>query len=329
VSAGRQPILGLFFIALLLGLGRGAAQAPAARGAAAQHIDRAQLMRDVATLSGPDFEGRGTGTRGALRARTWIDERFRATGLIPTGGDGYLQAFRVTSRNVRHILPGGRPFLTQLDAANVVGRLTGRDPRARVIVVTAHYDSFGVRDGVVYPGADDNASGVAVLLAAARHFKAMPPRHPMMFAALDAEEAGLLGAKTLVGSALLPRGQAALNVNLDMVARNAANEIFAAGTHHSPWLRPILLDVQTRAAVQIRFGHDRPTAARDGRDDWTHSSDHAAFHDAEIPFVYFGVEDHPDYHQPTDTSDRIDPRFFGDVANMIVEAIRTFDGALP
>ena len=314
---------------LLLGLRPGAVQTPAVRTEAARHVDRAPLMRDVATLAGSAFEGRGTGTPGGLRARIWIAEQFGAITLIGAGSDGYFQPFTVASRNARNILPGGQPFQTQLAAANVVGRLPGRDPRARVLVVTAHYDHLGVRDGAMYPGADDNASGVAVLLAAARHFKASPPRHPMVFAALDAEEIGLQGAQTLVGSALLPRGRVALNINLDMIARNPANEIYAVGTYHAPWLTPMLLDVQKRTPVRIRFGHDRPEGGGSTLEDWTQSSDHAAFHDAGIPFVYFGVEDHPDYHKPTDTVDRIDPRFFGDAADLVVEAIRTFDVALP
>jgi hypothetical protein len=315
--------------ALLLGPGYGAAQGPAVRAEAARHVDRAQLMRDVATLASRDFEGRGTGTAGGRRARAWIADQFRAIGLLPGGTDGYVQPFTVTSRNLRNILPGGEPFETRFAAANVVGRLTGRDPRARIVVVTAHYDHLGVRDGVAYPGADDNASGVAVTLAAARYFKSRAPRHTIVFAALDAEEVGLHGAKTLVGSAALPRGQVALNVNLDMVARNGTNEIYAAGTYHTPSLMPILMDVQHRTPVRIRFGHDRPDNAGNTLEDWTQSSDHGAFHDAGIPFVYFGVEDHPDYHKPTDTVDRIEPSFFGDAADTIVEAIRMFDVRLP
>ena len=114
-------------------------------------------------------------------------------------------------------------------------------------------------------------------------------------------------------------------VNLDMVSRSTANEIFAAGTYHTPWLAPLLEDVQRRAGVRIRFGHDRPASLASGLDDWTHSSDHGPFHDAGVPFVYFGVEDHGDYHKPSDTAERIDPRFFGDTAEMIVDAVRTFD----
>jgi hypothetical protein len=68
---------------------------------------------------------------------------------------------------------------------------------------------------------------------------------------------------------------------------------------------------------------------RAGRvEDWTDQSDHKIFHDAGIPFVYFGVEDHADYHRPTDTAERIDETFFGDVADLIVEAVIALDRGL-
>jgi hypothetical protein len=93
-------------------------------------------------------------------------------------------------------------------------------------------------------------------------------------------------------------------------------------------LKPILDDVQTRAAVKMLFGHDRPAPFSGGLDDWTGQSDHGEFHKAGIPFIYFGVEDHPDYHKPTDTAEKIEPRFFGDVADMVIEALRTFDARI-
>ncbi|OFW06239.1 MAG: hypothetical protein A3I61_18375 [Acidobacteria bacterium RIFCSPLOWO2_02_FULL_68_18] len=306
-----------------------AAQAPTPPAAPARHVDRDLLMSDVGTLGAAAFEGRSTGTPGGLRARQWIVEQFRNVGLQPAQTGGYLQPFTATARDLRAILPGGRPFRSTHAGANVVGRLPGRDPDGGIIAVTAHYDHLGVRDGVVYPGADDNASGIAVLLAAARYFGRNSARHGLVFAALDAEELGLRGARALLGSAWFPRDRVVLNVNLDMVSRNDRNELYAAGPYHSPWQTPILLDVQGRAAVRLLFGHDRPESRSRGLDDWTHSSDHAAFHEARIPFVYFGVEDHPDYHKPTDTADRIDPRFFGDAADTIVEALRTFDARLP
>jgi hypothetical protein len=109
-----------------------------------------------------------------------------------------------------------------------------------------------------------------------------------------------------------------------MLARSNRNEIYAAGTYHYPWITPVLQDVQTRAAVTLRFGHDRPGT---GDDDWTLQSDHGVFHRAGVPFVYFGVEDHPDYHRPSDTADKIDPAFFRNVVTMLDDAVRRLDAA--
>ena len=303
-------------VALLLQFPLGAQTAPA------RHVDRARLMRELAVLASPEFEGRRTGTAGSIKARQWIVAQFRAAGLAPAGVSEYLQPFTFSTTDRRALLPGGRPFRTDYSAANVIGRLAGREPRARTLVVTAHYDHLGVRNGVLYPGADDNASGVVTLLAAARYLGANPPRHPMMFAALDGEEQGQHGARALLDSSLVERNAIAMNVNLDMVSRSDRREIYAAGTSFAPWLVPMLEDVQTGSAVKILFGHDRPGG---DLEDWTRSSDHGPFHDARIAWVYFGVEDHPDYHQPTDTSGRVDAGFFGDAADMIIEALRALD----
>jgi len=296
--------------------------------AALRFVDASQLMHEVAILASPQMEGRATGTPGGLRARRWITDRFAEIGLAPLDAAGHVRPFVVQQREVRAILPGGRPFRRAVEGANVVGRVAGREPGAAAIVVTAHYDHLGVRDGRVYPGADDNASGVAVLLAAARHFVARPPRRTLIVAALDAEELGLHGARALLRSPGMARDAIALNINLDMLSRSAAREIYAAGAYHTPWLAPILGELQPRGAVTLLLGHDRPPRLGGGLEDWTHESDHAPFHDAHVPFVYFGVEDHPDYHRPTDTAGRIDPAFFGAVADMVIDAIQAFDARL-
>jgi Zn-dependent M28 family amino/carboxypeptidase len=278
-------------------------------------VDRGQLMQDVRTLSAPSFEGRAAGSPGGVRAREWIVGRFKENGVRPGTAGGYLQPFTFTA---------GR---NRVMAANVIGRLG--EPRGdKALLITAHYDHLGIRNGVLYPGADDNASGVAALLAAAKHFAAHPPRHEMVFVATDAEEIGLRGARALLDMKLIAPRQIALLVNLDMVSKNSADEIYAAGTAYSPWLRPLLTEVGARSSVKLRFGHDRPPATANGPDDWTQESDHGPFHAAGTPFVYFGVEDHPDYHKPSDTADRIDPGFFGDVADLIVDALTTFDAAI-
>jgi hypothetical protein len=319
--SGRSAPLFTLLLALVV-TGCSQADRPAAAPAPAQAASPAatdptlesELMAVVNELASPGYEGRRSGTEGGRRARVYVENAFREIGLEPAGTNGYLQPFR---------------FKTTDDAANVLGRIPGTDPAAKAIVITAHYDHDGIKDGQIYPGADDNASGVAALLAIARRVKASPLRHPVIVAALDAEEEGLQGAKAFVAAPPLPIDRIALNMNFDMLSRNDTNEIYAAGTYHYPALRPILERVAQRSAVTLRFGHDRPKPPAGGPEDWTTESDHAEFHKVRIPFVYFGVEDHPDYHKPTDTADKIDPKFFGGVVRMLLDAVRTLDGAIP
>ena len=197
----------------------------------------------------------------------------------------------------------------------------GKDPKLPYFVVSAHYDHLGIRDGVVYPGADDNASGVAVILEVAAYCQKNPFRRSIVFAAFDAEEGGLNGARVFVATPPVPKERIALNVNLDMVSRSDKREIFIAGTYHTPALKAPLEEVARRAPITVLFGHDRPKAIAGGVDDWTNQSDHGPFHAAKIPFVYFGVEDHADYHKPTDTADKINRGFFVDVAETILDAM--------
>jgi Zn-dependent M28 family amino/carboxypeptidase len=317
----RFLIAGLFAAIATL-----SAQAPA-------RVDVDRLMMAVRTLASPLMEGRRSGTAGGRLARQYVRDAFADIGLQPAGaGDrakpsGYEQRFSFTSSGFHSPATKGSAPIRVEDAANVVGRIAGHERSSRVIVVSAHYDHDGVVNGTLYPGADDNASGVAALLECARYLRAHPPRHTFLFAAFDAEELGLQGARAFVRMPPVPLTSILLDINFDMVSRNDRHEIYAAGTAHYPSLKPILEDVQRRAAVKLLFGHDGPSAAHQ-TDDWTMESDHGVFHEAHVPFVYFGVEDHPDYHQPTDTPDKIDPAFFGRVVEMLLDAVVTFDQRL-
>lgn len=287
--------------------------------AASLRIDSERLMSTVTTLADPKFEGRAAGSPGGIAARAWILERYKAIGLQPVSGS-YVFPFKFQ-----------RKSMTGLDGegANVLGMCVGKDITLPMFVVSAHYDHLGVRDGVVYPGADDNASGVAVILELAAYCQRNRFRRSIVFAAFDAEEGGLNGARVFVATPPMPKERIALNVNLDMVSRSDTREIFVAGTYHTPSLKPPLEDVAKRAPITVLFGHDRPKALAGGVDDWTNQSDHGPFHAAKIPFVYFGVEDHPDYHKPTDTADKINRGFFVDVAETILSALLRLDVSPP
>lgn len=277
-------------------------------------IDSARLMHDIGVLAHDSMEGRLVGTPGNARARLFLERSFRDHGLEPIGGTTYLHPFTFTRRD------------TSITGVNVVGAVTGTEQPARYIVITAHYDHVGTRDGEIYNGADDNASGTAALLAMADYFAHNRPRHSIIFAALDAEEGGLRGARAFVESPPVPLTSIVLNVNMDMVGRNDAGELYVAGTHHYPQLLPFIEQTAGTAEVKLIPGHDRPSA--NASDDWTTASDHAAFHRAGIPFLYFGVEDHADYHRPTDEIGGIQPGFYARAVRTVLSAVLVLDTSL-
>ena len=278
-------------------------------------------MQAVQTLAAADMAGRQTGTPGNAKARSWIVEQFRAAGLQPLSGQTFEMPFSF-ERGGNAQAPA-----TQMQGVNIAGICRGSGAKDNgALVLTAHYDHLGIRDGATYFGADDNASGTAVLLALARHCQRSPWLHDAIFVAFDAEEMGLQGARAFVKAIPIPSNRTmAINLNFDMVARGDKNELYIAGTSHRPALKPILEPVATRAKIKVLFGHD----SGGGHNDWTTQSDHGAFHQAGIPFLYFGVEDHPDYHKPTDTADKINGAFFLQAALTILDAVTTIDRALP
>ena len=289
----------------------------------AQPLSAQELMDTVKLLASPDLEGRRMGTPGNAKARAWIVEQFKKANLSPLGGSLEIP-FTFTRNGV------------ESKGVNVVGVCRGTGSKTAeakssdpLMVISAHYDHLGVREGLTYHGADDNASGVAVVLALARHCQRTPWAHDVVFVAFDAEEQGLQGARAFVAAPPVAKERIALNVNLDMVSRSATNELYLAGTYHRPALKPLLEPVAARSQIKLLFGHDKPKDQSGGVDDWTLQSDHGAFHAAGIPFVYFGVEDHPDYHRPTDTADKIDPVFFSRVAQTILDAVTVLDPAIP
>jgi glutamate carboxypeptidase len=298
--------------AVLLYLAAAAAFAQSARPLENGRVDAARLMRDVETLSAPEMEGRLTGSAGNKRAQAFILSQFKDIGLAPLDG-GFEQKF-----SYRRTAGGTTTEVN--DATNLIGLVRGTAERDKFVLVSAHYDHLGVRNGQVYRGADDNASGVAGLLATARWFRAHPARQSVLFVAFDGEEGGLQGARHFVAHPPVPLDRISTVVNLDMIARGDKNVLFVAGTHHSPALKPIVEDAAGGRAITIAFGHDRPGLPPG--DDWTQSSDHGPFHTARLPFLYFGVEDHPDYHKPSDTADKIPRAFYVEAVEMVLSTVQ-------
>lgn len=274
-------------------------------------VDSALLMADLEALAADSMQGRETGTEGNAMARRYIISGFGRVGL-QTFGDSYEHPFTFTNRRDS----------TTVQGVNILGWVGG-ETSEKVILVTAHYDHVGVRDGEIYNGADDNASGTAALLAMVQHFAFMMPRHTIVFAAFDAEEKGLQGARAFVENPPLDLGAIAVVVNMDMVSRSESGELYVAGTSHYPQLAQFVDSVAAVTSIEIIKGHDTPDPTP--RDDWTNQSDHGVFHARGIPFLYLGVEDHPGYHQPSDDASEITPAFFIRAASAAIMLVEVLD----
>jgi hypothetical protein len=274
-------------------------------------IDAPQLLLDLKTLSADDMEGRAPGTPGGDKARAYILDRFRALGLDPG-----TQEFTFSSRR------GGAP--AEVKGLNILAGVKGTRTPGRYIVITAHYDHVGVRNGTVFNGADDNASGTAALFALAKYFSAKKPANSLMFLALDAEESGLRGARAFVADPPAPLESLVINLNMDMIGRDPSDLLYVVGTRQQPFLKPFIERIAAKAPVKLVMGHDDPTQ----KEDWTSQSDHKAFCDAKIPCLYFGVEDFDQHHRATDDYETMTHAFYVRAVETMVRAIEEFDARL-
>ncbi|MBW8686141.1 M28 family peptidase [Chitinophaga rhizophila] len=276
-------------------------------------LDSSQLIKDIQTLSSDKYEGRMAGSRGSRQAQFYLISRFREIGLQP-----YHNTFEYPF----YFQHGAK----QIMGTNLFGFIKGKSDA--VIVITAHYDHLGIAANTggkdsIYNGADDNASGVGGLLALMAYYKQHQPQHTLIFAALDGEEEGLQGAKALLKQPPVPVEKIRLNINMDMIGRNAKNELYVCGLAQFPELKPYVdAAVATGGQVKLLSGHDRK---EEGAGNWLNQSDHYEFYKLKIPFLYFGVEDHPDYHQLSDEFSRIEPAFYHQAVLKVLRVVESAD----
>ncbi|MDP7402915.1 MAG: M20/M25/M40 family metallo-hydrolase, partial [Gammaproteobacteria bacterium] len=264
-----------------------------------------QLARHTNVLTDAVMQGRGLGSDGLARAGHYIAEQFREAGLQPVGGT-YIQPWRQEV-----------PDLGQVTMANVMGMIPGSDAKlsSEPVVLGAHYDHLGTNEesGEFFPGADDNASGISVLIEVARKLaRAFTPQRPILFVAFTGEESGLLGSDYFVNSS--PDGfqlsSAFAMVNLDAVGRLEGRTLQIFGTE-SAYEWPFMAQ-----GIGFTTGISSQFAAQT-----VASSDHVSFLNAGIPAIHLFSGTHLDYNQPTDTADKLDLAGMADVALWVEEAI--------
>ncbi len=271
------------------------------------------LMEHVAFLASLELEGRGVGSEGIRRAADYVAERFAALGLSPGGTDGgWFQVVEVPSG------PDGKPA----EVVNVIGFLEGANPEwaEQSVVVGAHYDHLGrgwpdVHDGdegAIHPGADDNASGVAVMLELAANLAAADrPARNLVFVAFAAEEAGMLGSRQYVEQGVpFPTAGIRAVVNLDTVGRLFDQNVSVLGTGTATEWQHIFRGSSFVTGVDSR---NIPGSAE--------GSDQLSFIEKGVPGVQIFTQAHLDYHRAGDTVEKIDGAGLVKVATLVKEAV--------
>lgn len=282
------------------------AQTPDTKSQAPKRIAASDVMPHL------EFLTKQKGRRGeaGARAADYIRRHFEKLKLRPLfENNSYFQT-----------IPGRDEPLGR----NVGAFLEGSDPKLRheIIIMSAHYDHLGVRNGVVFPGADDNASGVSMLLEVAGRMAAHPPRRSVAFISFDLEEQLLWGSRWFANHPPWPLKRVKFFMTADMIGRSLGGlpipTVFVLGAERAALVQKIV------GSARVPDGLE---ASRLGADLIGTRSDYGPFRDRKIPFLFFSTGEHPDYHTPRDTLARLDVPKVGRVSTYVHGVVRAIADA--
>lgn len=283
------------------------------------------MKADVVYLASDSLQGRETGTSYELLAADYIAKRMKESGLSPKGNEGtYFQTFSFKQSSDPHTEAAftdeqGDGFLT---GTNVIGFI---DNGAKTtVVIGAHYDHLGMggegslyRDGeAIHNGADDNASGVAVMLELAYRIKTSDLKSQnYLFMAFSGEEMGLLGSNYFTKNATIDLSTVSYMINMDMVGRLNDESVLAInGVGTSPRWNQIINATNKDFKLATTDSGVGP-------------SDHTSFYLNDIPVLHFFTGQHEDYHKPDDDANKLNYKGMQQIADYIYRIIRESDNA--
>jgi len=287
-----------------------------------EYVPENKIQEDVAFLADDKLEGRQTGTKGEKEAAEYIAKRFKELGLEPKGTDGYFQDFTFKPKTGPH-------QEVKYTEANADSTITGRNILAyldnnanQTIVVGAHYDHLGYgsegslyrgEEKQIHNGADDNASGVAVMLNLASKLKKANNSNNYLFMAFSGEEMGLLGSNYFVKNATIDIDSVNYMLNMDMVGRlkkDSTLAVYGVGT------TPIFKQVINASNNKFKLIE---------KESGVGPSDHTSFYLNDIPVLHFFTGQHEDYHKPGDDADKLNYEGMEAISTYIFDIITDLD----
>lgn len=281
------------------------------------HQQIEKLGNHLAFLSADNMAGRRFSSPEIIAAQNYI-----ISSLINSDVQPFQNQFRHPFKH--------ESFLSLKQGHNIIGYVKGTVFPNQFIVLSAHYDHLGKKGAKIYNGADDNASGTAALLAFAEIVNKAPMKHSVIFLFTDGEEVNLLGAKAFINQQkdLLP--QIKLNINIDMIAgsKNTNKLHFIEHRLEQVLSQDKIKDFKglpNNSTIKLKRGFKRDSYRGNSRISWTSSSDHGPFNRAHIPFIYFGVGMHDNYHTTHDDFDNVNLEFYIQACQSIFQYLNFFD----
>lgn len=266
-------------------------------------ISEAELKKQLYIIAGTEMEGRNAGTEGEVRAGNYISNYYKELGINGPNGQ-YFQ-----------IIPGETFSRVKGEMRNVMGFIEGSEKPEEIVVISAHYDHDGIKNGQLYPGADDDGSGTVAVMEIGRILreaekKGIKPKRSVLLLHVSGEEKGLLGSKYYSDNPIFPLANTIANVNIDMIGRvdNDHNEatrdfVYVIGSEMlSSDLHKAVLAANEGLGIDLDMRYNTP----DDPNRFYYRSDHYNFAKHNIPSVFFFNGVHADYHKPSDTPDKIE-----------------------
>lgn len=281
-----------------------------------------KIKEDVSFLAGDKLEGRETGTKGEQEAATYIAKRFKEIGVEPKGIKGFLQVFTFKPKTDPHqeVKYSTTSTDSTITGTNVLGYIDNK--ANKTIVIGAHYDHLGFgaegslykgEEKAIHNGADDNASGVSVMLNLASKLKQTNTSNNYLFIAFSGEEMGLLGSNYFVKNATIHLDSINYMFNMDMVGRLKADSTLAVyGVGTSPVFKQVISDNNDKFKIIEKESGVGP-------------SDHTSFYLNDIPVLHFFTGQHEDYHRPSDDSELLNYEGMEAISTYIFDIISDLD----
>jgi Zn-dependent M28 family amino/carboxypeptidase len=287
----------------------------------AKTITAKDLGKHLFIYASDEFEGRNTGEPGQKKAVKYLKDFYVNQGIAsPLGGDDYFQ--EVPSE----YLSNNRRGMTLKDSENVVAFIKGTEKPDEIVVISAHLDHEGVKNGEIYNGADDDGSGTVAILEIAEAFKQAAdagkgPKRSILFLHVTGEEKGLLGSKYYTENPIFPLANTVTNLNIDMIGRvddrhkGNPNYVYLIGSDKLSTELHNISEAMNKKYTNIDLDYKYNDDNDPNR--FYYRSDHYNFAKHNIPIIFYFNGTHADYHRPTDTPDKINYEMLENRARLV------------